>query len=159
MNRFVSVDPEKCIGCRTCEIACALAHPEEDGESTISPESFFPRMTLVRNSKITAPNICRHCTDAACVKACSNQALIFVDGTVQLLRERCMGCKSCVVACPYDSMQMIQLEAEPQPGCASTHRMRSVVHKCDLCINRPAGQACVQVCPTQALQLVSGSAR
>lgn len=157
MNWFVSVDPAKCIGCRTCEIACALAHPEEEG--ALYSGNFFPRLTLERTAKITAPNICRHCKDAACVKACSNQALVFRDGTVQILRERCMGCQSCVVACPYDSMKMIKLEAEPQPGCFSTYRMRSVAHKCDLCLDRAEGQACVQVCPTHALTLVDPKAR
>ncbi len=152
MNRFVIADPNKCIGCRTCEIACAMAH--KDGAEELTQENFMPRLTVVRNGKVTTPILCRHCDDAPCAKACPANAIIFSHDSIQVLQERCLGCKTCVAACPYGAMTMVQIPAEPMPGTFLSHRMKSVAHKCDLCPEREAGPACIPVCPTKALQLV-----
>lgn len=152
MNRFVNAVPDKCIGCRTCEIACAMAHP--CGEEEMAQQNFQPRLTVVRGGKITVPVLCRQCDDAACVKACPANAIIFTDDTVQVLQEKCLGCKTCVAACPYGAMNIVQVPAEPMPGNFVSHRMRAIAQKCDLCIHRAEGPACISVCPTKALHLV-----
>lgn len=152
MNRYVSVDATQCIGCRTCEIACAMAH--KDGSEALTSENFLPRLTVVRRGAITAPLLCRHCDDAACVKACPAHAIVFTDDTVRILEDRCLGCKTCVAACPYEAIRMIQIPAESMPGTFVAHRMKSVAHKCDLCPEQAAGPACIPVCPTKALKLV-----
>jgi electron transport protein HydN len=95
MNRFVIAEPNKCIGCRTCEVACALAHPLGDGTAqALSPANFKPRLRLVKNLKTTAPVQCRQCENAPCVNACPTKALVYRSGTVQLIESRCIGWRS-----------------------------------------------------------------
>lgn len=91
MNRFVIAEPDKCIGCRTCEVACVLAHPT-GAENDLTPENFRPRLRLVKGLKLTAPVQCRQCENAPCVNVCPTNALVYSADTVQLIRERCIGC-------------------------------------------------------------------
>ena len=156
MNRFVIAEPSKCIGCRTCEVACALAHPIGDGTAQVlSPENFKPRLHLVKDLKITAPVQCRQCENAPCVNACPTGALVYRAGTVQLLEARCIGCQTCVLACPFGVIEVIRVPVTQQKlGSPSTRTTVSVAHKCDLCIDVPSGPACITVCPTNALFLI-----
>jgi len=159
MNRFVIAEPDKCIGCRTCEVACAMAHPVGTGAETLSPANFRPRLKLVKGLNVSAPVQCRHCVNAPCVNSCPTNALVYDRDTVQLIEERCIGCQTCVVACPFGAMEMASRPVKkPNLGTARTRTMVTIAHKCDLCIDRPDGQACVNVCPTKALHLIdSGS--
>ena len=99
MNRFVIADPSKCIGCRTCEIACAMAHQPVGAEEALTPHNFAPRLTVIRNAKVTTPVLCRQCDDAPCVRACPSGAIVYSADSVQVIQSRCVGCKTCVVAC------------------------------------------------------------
>ena len=150
MNRFVIAEPNKCIGCRTCEVACALAHPLGDGTAqALSPANFKPRLRLVKNLKTTAPVQCRQCENAPCVNACPTKALVYRSGTVQLIESRCIGCQTCVLACPFGAMDVIQAPvAEQNLGSSSVRSTISVAHKCDLCIDVATGPACIPSCPT-----------
>lgn len=155
MNRFVIAEPSKCIGCRTCEVACALAHPIGDGTAKVlSPANFKPRLKLVKQLKITAPVQCRHCENAPCVNSCPTGALVYRAGTVQLVAERCIGCQTCVIACPFGAMDMAAVPVKPVSGTLSARKVVSQAHKCDLCIDVPGGPACIPVCPTKALFLI-----
>ena len=156
MNRFVIAEPSKCIGCRTCEVACALAHPIGTGTAeALSPANFRPRMKLMKVQKVTVPVQCRHCENAPCVNACPTAALVYRAGTVQLLEDRCIGCQTCVVACPFGAMDMIEKPVQaPQLGVLSVRKVVSQAHKCDLCIDRDGGPACIPVCPTKAIHLM-----
>ena len=156
MNRFVIAEPSKCIGCRTCEVACALAHPIGDGTAqALSPENFKPRLKLVKQLKLTAPVQCRHCENAPCVNGCPTGALVYRQGTVQLLAERCIGCQTCVIACPFGAMDMVRIPVNlPDFGTPSGRKTVSLAHKCDLCIDHDGGPACIPVCPTKALFLI-----
>ena len=155
MNRFVIAEPSKCIGCRTCEVACALAHPIGDGTAqALSPENFKPRLKLVKGLKVTAPVQCRHCENAPCVNACPTRALVYRAGTVQMLDERCIGCQTCVIACPFGAMEMIRVPVNQVQGPLTVRTNVSRAHKCDLCIDHPSGPACIPVCPTKALFLI-----
>lgn len=156
MNRFVIAEPEKCIGCRTCEVACVLAHPEGKQEGVaLSAENFHPRLRLVKNLTLTAPVQCRQCENAPCVNVCPTGALVYESNTVQVLRERCIGCQSCVIACPFGAMEMVNVPVrQPELGTLHVKETVSVAQKCDLCIGTESGPACVAVCPTHALHLV-----
>ena len=156
MNRFVIAEPNKCIGCRTCEVACALAHPIGDGTAqALSPENFKPRLHLVKDLKTTAPVQCRQCENAPCVNVCPTNALVYHEGTVQLLESRCIGCQTCVLACPFGAMEMILKPVTQQNfGSSSVRSTIAVAHKCDLCIDLASGPACITVCPTNALFLI-----
>lgn len=155
MNRFVIAEPSKCIGCRTCEVACVLAHPiGESVMQALSPANFKPRLKLVKSLKVTAPVQCRQCQNAPCVNACPTGALVYQTGTVQLLAERCIGCQTCVIACPFGAMEMVSMPTQKVAGPVTARAFVSVAHKCDLCIDVPGGPACIPVCPTKALFLI-----
>lgn len=156
MNRFVIAEPSKCIGCRTCEVACVLAHPVgSSGSEALSPENFKPRLKVVKGATVTAPVQCRQCENAPCVNSCPTQALVYRDGTVQLIGERCIGCQTCVVACPFGAMEMAAVPVkQADVGSLSVRKTVSRAHKCDLCIDRAEGPACISVCPTKALLLI-----
>ncbi|MDR0933485.1 MAG: 4Fe-4S dicluster domain-containing protein [Burkholderiaceae bacterium] len=160
MNRFVIAEPEKCIGCRTCEVACVLAHPEDEQTGLkLSPENFHPRLKLVKNLTLTAPVQCRQCENAPCVNVCPTQALVYDSNIVQLQEERCVGCKSCVIACPFGAMEMVDVPVRwINMGSSRVKTTLSIARKCDLCINVETGPACMNVCPTKALHLVDPDA-
>ncbi len=139
MNSFVIADPSLCIGCRTCEVACAVSHQSgscsgtleregglhlaiEDGH-LVSKDSYFqPRLKVIVGSKVTTPVLCRQCEDKPCAMACPNNAIVSEDGCVKVLQERCIGCKSCVVACPYGAMAVVLKEVPRLPIRSSSVR-------------------------------------
>ncbi|MEH2922048.1 formate-dependent uric acid utilization protein AegA [Samsonia erythrinae] len=143
MNRFVIASVQDCMGCRACEIACVISHNDERYPD--SDAVFQPRIKAFNTPKLRAAVTCRHCEEAPCASVCPTQALIRKDNSIQLIQEKCIGCKSCVLACPFGAISMI---TNPTDN-------RTVAHKCDLCAERSQGQACVEACPTQALQLFS----
>lgn len=137
MNRFINIEAEKCIGCRTCEIACAVAHTEE----AMTLDSFFPRLTVIKGMKVTTPVVCHHCENAPCMSVCAPNAIIRDKNSIQVIQERCIGCKSCVIACPFGAIEIATIDDK-------SHAL-----KCDLCIDQESGPTCVSVCPTNALSL------
>ncbi|URQ61672.1 4Fe-4S dicluster domain-containing protein [Pantoea alhagi] len=141
MTDFILVDAQRCIACRTCEVACAQAHLPQGG---ISKTAFFPRLSVYKSSQASAPAICHQCENAPCVGACPTGALTLDKHLVQTNASRCIGCKNCIVACPFGAISI-----EPSGDCSSAD-----IIKCDLCAAREAGPACVEVCPTFALRLL-----
>lgn len=155
MNRFVITDCQKCIGCRTCEVACVLAHGGGN-PAALSSASFAPRLTVVKGFDTSTTVQCRHCEDAPCANVCPNGAIVHADDSIQVRQEKCIGCKTCVVACPYGAMTVISKSILRVSHYQAMGRsIKAEAHKCDLCQGRTAGPACVQVCPTKALRLVS----
>lgn len=168
MNRFIDVDPGLCIGCRTCEIACALAHTTDLAAVDVgfttpvvgaASEVFAflgqaPRLNVIKTDTACMPVTCHHCDDAPCGAVCPNGAITQVQGTVQVNQDRCIGCKSCMLACPYGMMEIITMPAtRPFAGLRWSAGTRALAHKCDLCIDRAQGPACVGACPTHALSV------
>lgn len=173
MNRFVIADPEKCIGCYTCEAACVNVHAQAGLVA-------YPRLTVTHTATGTMPMQCRNCDDAPCEKVCPVQAITFRDKTVQISESLCIGCKMCALACPFGvitpygtnpaaegllSIGSYAQPDEPAPEEASLHPIlawtlgqRTVAVKCDTCYFRPEGPECIRVCPTQALHIVDGDA-
>ncbi len=149
MNRFILTDASKCIGCHTCEVACTVSH-----EGNIV--SWLPRLKLVKHQNVTTTIQCRHCEDAPCVKVCPTRALVHAENTVQLIPENCIGCKTCVIACPFGAMSMVTVPAHaPSFNGLEAKTTSTTAHKCDLCINQTTGPACAKACPTSAMQLVT----
>ena len=154
MNRFVIAEPDKCIGCRTCEVACVLAHPT-GAENDLTPENFRPRLRLVKGLKLTAPVQCRQCENSHCVNVCPTNALVYSANTVQLIRERCIGCQTCVLACPFGAMEIVSKPVQQTGlGPMTVRKSVKIAQKCDFCIDVPEGPQCVSVCPTHALHIV-----
>lgn len=158
MNRFVIAEAGKCIGCRTCEIACTLAHQPADTPYGLSPVTFSPRLAIVRSGSVTAPVLCRQCDDAPCQHACPAGAIVQTGDSVQVIQSRCVGCKTCVVACPYGAMTVVNVPLETSTGFLHSRTTRSEAHKCDLCDGHAEGPACIRSCPTKALHLIDRDA-
>jgi electron transport protein HydN len=140
MNKFIMADPNRCIGCRTCELACAIAHGNGNATS-ISTSSFCTSITLIKEADITVPVVCKQCEDAPCANACPTGALVKANGLVEVHEAHCIGCKSCVLACPFGVIEI------------SMKGTKAQINKCDLCVDQATGPACITACPTNALTL------
>jgi len=129
------IKPQLCTNCHICELACSFKHSSE-----FSLAHSRVRTIYHPEDDLTVPEICLQCVDAACMKSCPSKA-IYVDddlGCVLVNYSRCVGCLSCVGACPFGNM----LQDAGKVG----H-----VFKCDLCGGDPV---CARFCPTGALTYV-----
>jgi formate dehydrogenase beta subunit len=151
----VLVDTTRCIGCRNCEVACALQNGLPEVKDT-SPAVFdeirdtTPDQWTVVNrfetevGEIFVKKQCMHCNQAACSTACLTQAMYKTqDGPVIWRADKCMGCRYCMVSCPFVIPRFEYHSANPK------------IQKCILCDERVAEgkpPACVEACPVDALQ-------
>lgn len=169
LKRLVMViDLEACIGCHTCAVACKQENNLPQGISWLqvvsvggngdeAPAGVQPDLELEY-----LPLACQHCADGPCVKVCPTSATSRRDdGVVVQDPSLCIGCRYCMVVCPYTTVRVF---AQPDVRYALPypigdnpliHRAKTV-EKCTLCAHRLArGQppACVDVCPTHAMVL------
>ena len=156
MNRFIMADAEKCIGCRTCEVACAVAHQDD-----FTAEAFTSRLRVVKGDAYTTAVGCHQCEDAPCANVCPTGSLRIANNCVELCEEICIGCKLCTIACPYGAINidaefppsiLEEVERNLEAGCISG--LKSIAIKCDLCAGIETGPACVSSCPTGALVMI-----
>jgi len=143
MAKMILVEVAKCLGCRSCQLGCAVAHSEAKELLGAIAEGARPRLTIVSAGDMAVPLQCRQCEDAPCVAICPTGALTRpdADGPVATNDDLCIGCKSCMLVCPF--------------GVISVGRKGRAIIKCDLCTARlQAGEqpACVEACPTHALK-------
>jgi len=136
----IFVDLERCMGCKGCEIACAIEHSKHknliDAIKQLPPP--ISRVRVYGNFSGSAPFQCRHCPEPYCYFACIAGAITKAsDGTVVLDRDRCVHCYSCVMVCPFGVIKV----GEEEKLCAV---------KCDLCEDKNI-PPCVQACPTKAM--------
>jgi len=147
MSKAIVVNIEKCLACKSCEIACALAHSKSKVLEEAVAESPRPQRTVTVEAvgEFGVPMQCRHCEDAPCITVCPTAAIHRheVNDPVLIDKDMCIGCRFCLVACPFGVIYMM--------------RDGKAVVKCDLCIERTKADqepACVEACPTKALKLV-----
>lgn len=145
INGIIEVTVEKCVGCHTCELECALAHSKSETfvQALYSREPVYPRIILEVDGDDVIPMHCRHCTDAPCIAACPTSAMSRAGLTkpVRLDLKKCIGCNACVMVCPFGMIQTM-------PG-------RPALTKCDLCAERlekDLEPACSASCPTKAIR-------
>ena len=135
---------ETCVGCRTCELSCAVSHSKsKDLNKAVQEESRPKQRIFVQGSRQGPyPLQCRHCNEPACVLACMSAAITRdpVTGTVAVDKDRCVGCGMCIMSCPYGALIM--------------DKDTSVSTKCDLCAET-GEPACVAACPTGSLLYVT----
>lgn len=139
----IVVDPRRCMGCRTCELACGINRDSVSKTlaGAIKEETRpTPRVTVQGTEWISLPVQCRHCEEALCLDTCPSGALYRAeDGRVLFNDNKCIGCWMCVAVCPFGAIK---------PSGAG-----KVAIKCDACfgMERPF---CVDSCPTHALAYV-----
>ena len=136
----VQVDVSRCVGCKSCEIACAVEHSEaKELFGALFEDTPLRRRVFVQSAgACSVPVNCRHCEEAFCARVCPTEAMYRdeASGTVQHNNLRCIGCGFCELACPF--------------GAIARNQGSKVVVKCDCCPDRET-PACVSACPTQAL--------
>ncbi len=140
MNRFIIADATKCIGCRTCEVACAVSHHENQDCAALSPDEFISRIRVIKDHCWTTAVACHQCEDAPCANVCPVDAISREHGHISLNKHVALAVKAvCWLA------RLVRWRS-----FSSRKKARAI--KCDLCWHRETGPACVEACPTKALQ-------
>lgn len=134
MKSILTIEIGLCTGCRSCEIACSIAHSD----------SFNPKRSRIQILKdetrnLMVPMVCLQCEKPLCQEACPNGAIVENEhGVLFVEKDTCIGCLNCVTACTYGGIGMDPIT-------------RKAV-KCDLCRGDPA---CVKACQYEAIKLLS----
>jgi Fe-S-cluster-containing hydrogenase component 2 len=128
------IDLSTCTRCDECVRGCADAH---EGTPRFIREGERYRNWLV-------PTACYQCTDPVCMMECPTGAITREVGTLEVTvnEPTCIGCKNCAERCPWGNIIMIE-SGEVRPDGKPVE----LATKCDLCLTRPEGPACVQMCP------------
>ena len=148
----ILVDTTRCEGCQSCEFACAQAHglpePEDSPVAGEIRKTSETRRTVVNafdtsKGEVYIKKQCMHCNEPACTAACLTNAMHKThEGPVIWRGDKCMGCRYCMVSCPFDVPKFEYHSPNPK------------IVKCDMCFDRlQEGQlpACAENCPADAL--------
>jgi carbon-monoxide dehydrogenase iron sulfur subunit len=130
MEKVLTIDQEKCTSCRLCELACSA---RQYGQ--FRPTASHVQVAIFPEDAVYFPVVCMQCEDAPCMQVCPSGALVrnSQSGAVDVVDERCVGCRICSLACPFGVISYVGGKAR----------------KCDLCKGEPE---CVAFCPTGALR-------
>jgi carbon-monoxide dehydrogenase iron sulfur subunit len=140
MKRIYAIE-EWCIDCKRCEVACKTFHSASQNtvKAYLIENAPDARIRVEGTTQLSVAVNCRHCPAPKCVDACISGAMQRdpVTGVVTSDPDRCVGCRTCVSACPFGAV-----------------RVENVALKCDLCSDgdgRPGEPSCVTACPNRAL--------
>ena len=119
-------DPNRCIGCHACSVACKQRHDRDADADDWRTVSHVSRGEYPDYSEIPISLSCMHCHDAPCAEVCPPNAIVKreEDGIVTVDRDRCIGCHYCAWACPFD---------------APTYGDEGLMSKCNLCLGKGPG--------------------
>jgi Fe-S-cluster-containing dehydrogenase component len=151
------IDLDLCIGCNACTVACKAEHGTQPGVfwGHVLQKEYgkTPRAT-----RLFLPVLCNHCEAAPCEEVCPTGATYRnPDGLVLVDYHKCIGCRACMMACPYDARWYIEQEEfyfanTPIPyGVDEVRGYEKIVQKCNFCADRLGREEeprCVEVCPT-----------
>lgn len=147
--KIITTDLKKCVGCHSCELACAISRSKSKTlmEAILEEPKPASRVRVIAVDSHPVPMQCHHCEDAPCASACPTKALYrpSPEHPVFFNKELCIGCSSCVLVCPFGAIRKA-------PG--------GVMAKCNLCFDRlEEGKqpACVEACPNKARKLVDAN--
>ena len=162
----MAINVGRCQGCSTCSVACKMSNnlPKDIWRNRIDTDGGEFRKTArgeyPKNlAKTYYPISCQQCTNAPCVAVCpTNASAIRDDGIVSIDTSECIGCGSCIKACPYDARTLNSSEIEYYTEHAlgdydAPEHVNNTVEKCDFCIHRiERGEvpACMEFCPVNA---------
>ncbi len=159
----MTIDLKRCMGCHTCALGCKMQNNvpmgmlwnrilTDGGEEVDTSRGEFPNL-----HKSWMPLACLHCENAPCVKVCPVGATYKdQDGRVLIDYERCIGCRYCMAACPYNVRVFNWQKGVREPGHSYGDvavRPKGVMEKCTLCVERTSKNQeprCVEVCPAKA---------
>jgi len=135
----VYVNEEWCLGCHLCEYYCAFANSGiSDMAKALKGVTINPRIKIEEKDNISFAVSCRHCEEPLCVKSCITGALTINDGVICINQDKCIGCYTCILACPY--------------GAVMPADDGHTIQKCELCTKNSCGEpACVKGCPNKAI--------
>jgi Fe-S-cluster-containing dehydrogenase component/formate-dependent nitrite reductase membrane component NrfD len=140
MNFGFVIDNRKCIGCHACTVACKAEHEVPVGVNRTWVK-YVEKGTYPDTRRLFSVMRCNHCADAPCVEICPVTALFTrKDGIVDFDTRRCIGCKACTQACPYDALYM-------HPDEHTSAKCNYCTHRVDIGLE----PACVNVCPEHAI--------
>lgn len=137
---------EVCVNCRLCEVHCITAHSKYKNDIVKafkkSVQRPISRIIVEENKPISFALQCRHCDEPECVKSCITGAMQqdSESGIVTNDETRCIGCWTCILACPYGVVMR-------------DYKGKYVASKCDLCIENDGEPACVKNCPNEAIYI------
>jgi dimethyl sulfoxide reductase iron-sulfur subunit len=162
MKYGMVIDLRRCVACNACTVACKQ-------ENATPPGVYWSKVLQYEtgsypNARLRfLPLMCMHCQDAPCLEACPTGATYRADGGAVLVdAEKCMGCRYCVMACPYEARTYSAKEPEayfagqgltPFEAAGYVNHPRGVIEKCTFCSHRLAegrDPACVVTCPASA---------
>ncbi len=145
-------DSTRCVGCQECEKTCAKVHnlpePQDEVKVGVLRKTSETQRCVINNYKTTKGEVfirnqCMHCNEPACAAACLTQAMYKTkEGPVIWREEKCMGCRYCMVSCPFGVPKFEYHSANPK------------IQKCDMCYDRiikGEKPACVEACPGEAI--------
>ena len=136
IRKIIKIDEEKCNGCGACAAACHEG--AIDMVKALKDKEIYPRIRVEEGDSINFAVSCRHCTDPLCIKSCISGALSRDEnGVVSIDHNKCVGCLTCILVCPYGAV------VKDGDGA---------VNKCELCLKNTCGSpACVKGCPNRAI--------
>ncbi len=144
MLKRIYINEDACIGCGLCKVYCVTEHSRSKdvikAHKREAPKP-VPRVRVERKADVAFSFQCRHCDEPWCAYSCLTGAMQKdpVTGQVKVDRDKCMGCWTCILACPHGAIAR-------DPG-------KKIVAKCDFCPDREM-PACVANCPNEALMVV-----
>ena len=162
MRYGMVIDLSKCVGCNSCTVACKQAN-------ATPPGVFWSKVLLYETGDYPQarlhflPMLCMHCQDAPCLEACPTGATYRGEGGLVLVDDdRCVGCRYCIMACPYEARSYNSAQPrEYYTGQGPTEyeevsyeqHPKGAIEKCNFCAPRlrvGKAPACVATCPTEA---------
>lgn len=134
----IYVNEQWCLGCHLCEYYCAFANSDEDDMvKALKGKAIKPCIRVEEGDSVNFAVSCRHCEEPLCVKGCITGALTKNGGVITVDSDRCIGCYTCILCCPYGAVS-------PSGD--------GVIQKCELCVKNSGGTPhCVKGCPNNAI--------